>query len=279
MSTPNQSALPPIPPATTLDDVVDAIASVIDWSIQMSSRLGYFAALYKRITVAVRTAVADGVFEDGARMERFDVMFANRYLEALNGYFHPERFRKPTRSWRAVFDAACGPQPIAVQHMLAGVTVHIGLDLGIVVPQIFPGRPITGLRSDFNTINAVLAGQVNDIIGRVDEVSPALSDLYAVLADNEIFLINVAVRAVRDSAWRFATLLALEPGFARPATIWARDRQIRDQVAAVYNPPELTGLIDSIIGSIAERESRDIVKNIRVLDAIASTPAPIQTTL
>ena len=49
--------LPPIPPVTKIDEVVDAIQSIVDWSIGASSRLGYFAALYKRITIAVRTAL------------------------------------------------------------------------------------------------------------------------------------------------------------------------------------------------------------------------------
>ena len=40
-----------------LDAVVSALDSVIEWSIAASSRLGYFAALYKRITIAVSAAV------------------------------------------------------------------------------------------------------------------------------------------------------------------------------------------------------------------------------
>ena len=79
----------PIGNVSTLDDVVDAMDSIIRWSIGALSRLGYFAALYKRITIGVRTAVAEGAFEDGPRMEQFDVAFANRYFDALNGYFHP----------------------------------------------------------------------------------------------------------------------------------------------------------------------------------------------
>src|SRR6201995_5669618 len=78
----------PIPPVSTLDAVVSALDSVIEWSIAASSRLGYFAALYKRITIAVRTAVANGVFQDGPRMERFAAAFACRYFDALNGHFH-----------------------------------------------------------------------------------------------------------------------------------------------------------------------------------------------
>jgi hypothetical protein len=47
----------PIPPMPTLDAVLSALDSVIEWSIETSSRLGYFAAPYKRITIAASAAV------------------------------------------------------------------------------------------------------------------------------------------------------------------------------------------------------------------------------
>jgi hypothetical protein len=97
--------------------------------------------------------------------------------------------------------------------------------------------------------------------------------------DNEIFLINKAVAAFRDSAWRFAAIVALEPGFARPPSIWVRDRQIAERAEVVDDPPGLVGLIQSIVEAIAARESLDVVHNIEVLDRIASTPAPIATTM
>lgn len=271
--------LAPIPPVTTIDEVVEAIGAIIDWSIGASSRLGYFAALYKRITIAVRTALEQGAFEDGPRMQRLDVTFAGRYFDALNGYFHPGNYPKPTRSWKVTFDAATQPEPIIVQHMLAGVNVHIALDLGIAAHTVAPGARLPKLKEDFNRINAVLASQVNGIVADINELSPALADLYAVLANNEMFLINEAVATFRDSAWRFAAILALQPGFTRPFTIWARDRQVAGQAELVYDPPGLVGLIASIVRAIAARENRDIVHNIQVLDRIASTPAPIATTI
>jgi hypothetical protein len=73
-----------------------------------------------------------------------------------------------------------------------------------------------------------------------------------------------------------AMLLAFEPRFARPATIWARDRKVAKQADLIYDPPGLLGLIDTVVKAIAARESRE-VKNIEVLDRIASTPAPIMT--
>ncbi|GAS87893.1 DUF5995 family protein [Mycolicibacterium brisbanense] len=267
-------SLAPLQPATTLDEVVANIDAVIGWSVEASSRLGYFAALYKRITVAVKNAVSDGVFEDGPRLARLDVAFANRYFDALNGYFHPGRYAKPTRSWRLTFDAAGRREPIMLQHMLAGINAHIGLDLGIVAQAV--DTETRDMKTDFDRINAVLASQVSGIIADIDELSPALADVYAVLMKNEIFLIDQAVTDFRDDAWRFATVLALEPGFLRPITIRVRDVTVAGQGALVYDPPGLVGLIQA---AIATRESRDIVGNIRVLDEIAANPAPMPAAL
>jgi hypothetical protein len=276
---PAPAPFPRIPAATTLDEVVDAIESVIRWSIGAQSRLGYFAALYKRITIAVRTAVSDGAFEDGPRMARFDVTFANRYFDALNGYFHPGEYPTTTRSWKVTFTAASRPTPIMLQHMLAGINAHIGLDLGIAAQTIGSSAQVRALQDDFNRINAVLASQVNGIVQDINELSPALADIYAVLMQHEIFVINEALKTMRDDAWRFATILSLQPGLLRPFTIRLRDRNVATQTELIYEPPGVVGLIQWAVDAIAARESRDIVKNIQVLDAIASTPAPISTVM
>jgi hypothetical protein len=269
----------PFPPMTRLDAVVSALDSVIEWAIAASSRLGYFAALYKRITIAVAVAVENGAFEDGPRMERFDAAFASRYFDALNGYFHPNKFPRPTRSWQKTFDAVHRDDLIILQHMLAGVNAHIDLDLGIAAQNIAPAMKLPTLHEDFNTINAVLASQVEGLVDDINLLSPDLADLYQILAGNEIFLINQAIAAMRDSAWRFAMVLAFVPGFTRPLTIWTRDRKVAAQAEVIYHPPGVIGLIQATIDEIAERESRDVVRNLAVLDEIASKPAPIKTTL
>ena len=265
-----------IPPAKTIDGVIDSIDSIIDWSITAKSRLGYFAALYKRITAAVRVALKQGAFENKARMERFDVTFANRYFAALNGYFYPDKRPKPTHAWQVTFDAASRREPIIVQHMLGGVNAHIGLDLGIIAQSIAPDVQLPSLQEDFNRINAVLGSQVNGVVESLNELSPVLADLYTVLQDNEINLITETLKSFRDSAWMFASVLAREPDVLHPGTILARDLQIAQQGALMYNPP---APIDAIVSAIAARESRNVAKNIRVLDEIASTLAPIKTTM
>lgn len=267
---------PSIPAATTIAQVVDALEIVIDWSIEAPSRLGYFAALYKRVTIAVGIAVAEGEFEDGARLERLDAAFANRYFDALNGHFHPDQFPRPTHSWQVTFDAASRPEPILAQHMFAGVNAHIGLDLGIAAEAICPGSKLTTLHEDFNRINAVLASQVTGVVEDINELSPVLAVLYATLKNEQIHLINETVQGYRDSAWRFATILAATPGFADPAAIVVRDLQIAQQGALFYKPPLP---LSAFVSAIAAQESRDIASNLQVLKEIAATPAPIRTIL
>lgn len=193
------SPLPPLPAVSTIAEVVSVIDTITDWAVESSSRLGYFAALYKRITIAVGTAVTDGAFEDGPRMDRLDATFASRYFDALNGYFHPDRYAKPTRSWRATFEWADKPAPILVQHMLAGVTAHIVLDLGIAVQGLVGAGQLPLLHKDFDTINAVLASQIGGVVNDINELSPALADIYAVLRQHQIFVLNEAIRSLRDS--------------------------------------------------------------------------------
>lgn len=269
------SPLPPIPAVTTIDQVIAAIHGVIDWSIANPSRLGYFAALYKRITIAIKKGIQDGLFDDGPRMERFDVTFASRYFAALNAYFHPAQFPEISGCWKVAFDGALQPGPIIVQHMLAGVNAHIDLDLGIAAEMVAPAKQIDSLHHDFNTVNAVLSSQVSAVVMEINSLSPVLADLYAVLMQHELDLIAEGLVIVRDDAWRFAKLLAATPGFVDPTVIAVRDLKVKGLGELILNPP---GFLERIVELIAAQESRDIVKNIRELDVIAETPAPMMKT-
>ena len=73
-------------PARTIDEVIEHLDDVIALARSEKSRLGYFAVLYRNVTIKVKEGILAGSFEDGARMERLDVAFANRYLDALKRY-------------------------------------------------------------------------------------------------------------------------------------------------------------------------------------------------
>jgi len=91
------------PPAGTIDDVLARLDGIVEKCLRDGSRLGYFAALYRSVTRRVRDSITAGRFEDGPRMERLDVIFANRYLDAVDRLWKGET---PTRSWQLAFRAA-----------------------------------------------------------------------------------------------------------------------------------------------------------------------------
>src|SRR6266566_9626794 len=100
-------------PAETIDDVIRALDGMIDWAWNQKSRTGYFAALYRRVTQSVKDGINQGRFQNGPLLEKLDVVFANRYLQAF------EQFRsgqKPMLSWQVPFQAAAHWYPLIVQQ-------------------------------------------------------------------------------------------------------------------------------------------------------------------
>jgi hypothetical protein len=124
--------------ANTIDEVIALLDKIIVKSIQKNSRTGYFACLYRKMTIAVKEGMDKGAFEDGARMERLDVSFANRYLDAYNQYSKKAII---TQSWQYAFDAST-QQLTTIQHLLLGMNAHINLDLGIAAAEVSKGADI-----------------------------------------------------------------------------------------------------------------------------------------
>src|SRR5215203_4369433 len=134
---------------TRIDDVVDMLDGVLGRALETGSRVGYFAVIYRKVTAKVAEGIATGFFDDGERMERLDVTFANRYLTALTTF---EAGDNPTRSWQRAFEATTTARPIVLQHLLAGINAHINLDLGIAAAGTAPGPSLAELRRDFDRI-------------------------------------------------------------------------------------------------------------------------------
>jgi hypothetical protein len=260
--------LPPITKIGTIDDVISAIESIIEWSVANESRLGYFGALYKRITVSIKKNLPN--FQDPARMERLDVTFASRYFAALNAWFWPAQFPPLGHAWRVAFQAAALPKPILVQHMLAGVNAHIDLDLGIAAEAVAPGALLPGLQQDFDLVNQVLGGEVAGVLSEIDELSPVLAEIYKAFSKFETDVIDRMLDFTRAEAWGFASQLAALDPAQQAAAIASRDAMAADVGAAIVSPP---ALFIPIVDSIALMESRNVVKNIETLNEQANRVA------
>jgi len=57
----------------TIDQVIEKLESIIQWSKDNSSRVGFFASLYLRVTQTIKSKIGKGFFENDKRLERLNV--------------------------------------------------------------------------------------------------------------------------------------------------------------------------------------------------------------
>lgn len=242
----------------TVADVLDALDGVIARALEEKSRLGYFAAIYRKVTAKVAEGIATGFFDDDDRMARLDVAFAGRYLSALKAF---EQGGKTTRSWQLAFDAGSASGPIIVQHLLLGVNAHINLDLGVAAAHTAPGAELAGLRRDFDRINEILALIIADIERDLGEVSPWMKLLGRIGGRHDDEIVRFSIEVARTQAWRFAVELAPLPADHWAGPISARDAGTARLGRRILHP----GLLSVGLLVIRARESNDVRRNIEAL--------------
>ncbi len=247
-------------PANTIDEVVERLTEIVEWSRAECSRLGYFAALYRKVTVAVRDGITDGVFDDGERMERLDVIFANRYLVA----FEAHRGGKPTTSvWAYTFRAAGQWWPIVLQHLLLGMNAHINLDLGIAAARTVPAGDLDRLRGDFDKINQILAGLVGEVKDELAQIWLFLRLLNKHLGSVEGAVINFSMEKARDHAWSVAQRLAPLDESRMADEIAALDEEMALFARVIRHPGVLTDTVTRLV-RVGERGS--VGRKIQILE-------------
>jgi hypothetical protein len=247
----------------TIDEVIASLDAIIQQAWEQQSRIGYFAALYRRVTLAVRDGLDSGSFHNGPLMERLDVVFASRYLDALAAY---QSGGTPSRSWKLAFVACGDNRRLILQHLLAGMNAHINLDLGVASAQVSPGDQLPELKADFDEINNVLAAQVGAVESEMAALSPLIKNLSTVGLSSETTLINFNIDLARKSAWFLAERLAGEPSMLHEITIDGIDLAASIAGRAILDPPGKTQAIAEILA--AE------IKDVRSVIEILSRPQP-----
>lgn len=262
--------LPPpslhLPTVETLDGIVDVLHSIIDWSIEAASPVGYFAVMYQRATLAIRDAIHRGVFEDGPRTIRFGVTYARRYFDAVQSYFGGDG--DPPQVWQVTFETNNSDEPIMLQHMLTAMNAHVTFDFGVTAADT-AGDSLEPLRNDFDAVNAILASQANVIAEAMEQLSPGFGRFRRQSAGDGIGLFSAELRQSRDLAWSFAQQLLNEPKSSRSKIIDDHDTIFAWWIRRHLNPPPP---ISAWVKAIAQEESRDTAHNIRVLSQVASRP-------
>lgn len=251
--------------AATLDDVLARLDTIVDDARVRRHRAGYFAALYRGVTARVRDDVVAGRFDDPTRMERLDVVFANRYLDAEAAY---RAGRPTTRSWRIAFDEAERWPPLVLQHLLLGMTAHIALDLGIAAAEVAPGGRLPDLRRDFLRIDALLGAQIDDVQERIATVSPWMGVLDWAGDRTDEVVCGFCLTQARALAWSAAeTLAPITDPAVREAEIARLDRRTALLATVIRTPGPIARL--ARLG-VRLCEPRDVRRVLDVLDTRAA---------
>ena len=248
-------------PAGTIGDVLARLDGIVDRCLSEGSRLGYFAALYRAVTARVRDGIASGRFEDGPRMERLDVLFANRYLDAVDRHWRGE---EATRSWRLAFREATRWPPTILQHLLLGVNAHINLDLAIAAAEAAPGDSLPGLKRDFDEITDLLDEMIEGVQERIASVSPwhSVIDVVGGRTDEEICAF--AMGTARSLAWCAAGVLSAMGPELREEEITRHDDIVVAVGKGVLSPGPL---LRTALLLARARENQSVSK---VIEALAS---------
>ena len=238
-----------------IDQVIEALDEIVDRARREGSRLGYFAALYRNVTIEVRRGIAQGRFEDGPRMERFDVLFAGRYLEALESY---QRGERTSRCWVACFQ--CCPQwpPIVLQHLLLGMNAHINFDLAIAAETTAPGTELTGLRRDFDEINNILSAMIAGVQYRLSQIWPWMWLLDHIGGRTQDAILNFSLEQALRAAWSAAERLA-SASEGRDAALHEMDRIAERIAQLIRHPPAVVRLANLWIRLGEMRNVRKII--------------------
>lgn len=240
--------------SNSIDEVISKLEDIINESQRNNDSLGYFAVLYQKVTMKVKKEIANGFFDDNERMEQLDIVFADRYLEAVNAYME----NKPiTSSWQRAFDIRSNYWPIVLQHLLVGMNAHISLDLGIAAAEISRGHNIHDLQNDFNKINDILSSLVNEVQNNLSKIWPTLKKILIKTRKVDDFLVDFSMEIARDGAWNFAKSIADQPNELE-SLVSRRDQKVSKNTSIITNPGLIATLILGLIrlgerGSISKR--------------------------
>ena len=163
-----------------------------------------FNYLYTVITKRVRDGIDDGFFQDRAFLTQLDVVFANRYFDALRASV----VDPPTtpRVWDALFECRDNQQIESIQFAVAGVNAHVNFDLALSVIETCKAlrtEPNSGTqRADYEKINQIFSDEMatlrqHYIDGLAKEIDKAASPVLNIISD-------WSIDAARDAAWEIA---------------------------------------------------------------------------
>jgi len=193
----------PVLPSGPVDSVAEAIdrMEAVAGTLPETDGVACFNRMYLAVTRAVGARIGAGFFADAAFMDRLDVVFANAYLAALDGWAaDPDGV---CRSWAVLISRRSRTDVAPLQFAVAGMNAHINHDLPVALVaacrQAGTDLGDGAHHDDFQKVNALLA-QLNPAIRQSFETG-VIADLDRNCPGLENVVGNFSITTARDVAW------------------------------------------------------------------------------
>jgi hypothetical protein len=192
-----------------IEELIARMAAQLESLQAAGDQRRYFHATYQRTTIAVADRIREGGFDDPGWVERWDVAFADLYLDALDAALAG---RRPPGPWEVAFSAPAGLPP--VRHVLLGMNAHINYDLpqallAVITDEEFADPVLLARReSDHRAIDDVLASRVGaegDELAGLSGPGSAVDRLLAALNRRAT---GRFLREAREKVWANAAALS-----------------------------------------------------------------------
>ena len=188
---------------SSIDDVIAKMDAIVEQCKEENLRSGYFAVLYRFVTLRIKQGIETDEFDDGERMEQLDTIFAQRFFDAYDAYYNGAD-GPVTQSWKHAFDSARSGNYIIMQHLLLGINAHINLDLGIAAAETMEEKDIELIHKDYDRVNAILASLVDDVTSNLSKISLFFGPMIKLARGRDEMLVAFSIKVARDGAWEFA---------------------------------------------------------------------------
>ena len=202
-----------LPAVGTVADAITRLEAIQAYVVAHSPRgandgVACFNYLYLQVTRDVLDKITTGFFADPDFLTRLDLVFVNRYLDALRADA-ADPSSAPS-SWKALLEARSDTSIAPMQFAVAGVNAHVNFDLPCTVVttcQQDDRPPDTGdQRADYDKVNQIFAEHMADLRQHFEGRLERWLDqhLFVAVADH---LGDWSVVAARDTAWANAKVL------------------------------------------------------------------------
>jgi hypothetical protein len=244
--------------ATSLQDIITRLEAEIAAAKATRSRVGFFASLYRRVTLEIKRRIEQGLFENSAAMVDLDLDFATRYFDALDAFRGGAEL---SECWRTAFEGSADNQLLIVQHLLLGMNAHINFDLAISTAKVARnGGGLAAMQNDFNDVNSIFGRLTEDVESRIGEVSPRFHELDTLGGNSDEIALGFSIRRARQQAWQTAQTIVRLGAAAQFLT------PVHDGLVAGFGEAIISPLTTVALKHIRESESDDVAHIIDVFE-------------